>query len=122
MDKTHFEEGIWSYNFFNTGAILLVTVPATIIMSACRGLALNIIPSLSISYLLTATCIISIAQQAKPKVKGHKEPPFAQFNNFLNFNFIQSNNIFKLLYNIPDNIIIIIANAGNIALKATLSN
>ena len=91
-------------------------------ISACLGLALNIIPSLSISYLLTATCIISIAQQAKPNVKGHSDPPLAQFSNFLNFNFIQSNNIFTLLYSIPDKIIIIIASVGNIALKATLKS
>tara|TARA_B100000780_G_C21005391_1_gene402404 strand:- start:94 stop:297 length:204 start_codon:yes stop_codon:yes gene_type:complete len=29
------------------------------------------------SYRLTAACIISTAQQAKPKVKGHKEPALA---------------------------------------------
>jgi sulfopyruvate decarboxylase TPP-binding subunit len=81
------------------GAILLVTVPAIIITSACLGLALNIIPSLSMSYLLTATCIISMAQQAKPKVTGHKEPPFAQFIKNLNFIFIQFNNIFKQFKN-----------------------
>lgn len=31
------------------------------------------------SYLLTAACIISTAQQAKPKVRGHKDPALAQF-------------------------------------------
>ena len=30
------------------------------------------------SYLLTAACIISTAQHAKPKVKGHNEPARAQ--------------------------------------------
>jgi len=30
------------------------------------------------SYRLTAACIISTAQQAKPKVKGHSEPALAQ--------------------------------------------
>jgi hypothetical protein len=64
-------------------------------MSACLGLALKIKPSLSISYLLTATCIISIAQHAKPKVKGQSEPPLAQFSNFLNLIFIHSNKIDK---------------------------
>jgi hypothetical protein len=67
-------------------------------MSACLGLALKIKPNLSISYLLTATCIISIAQQANPNVKGHNEPPLAQFNNFLNLIFIHSNKIDKKLY------------------------
>jgi hypothetical protein len=58
-----------------------VSVPATIIRSDCLGEALKIIPNLSISYLLTAACIISTAQQAKPKVRGHKEPALAQFTN-----------------------------------------
>ena len=31
------------------------------------------------SYLLTAACIISTAQQANPNVKGHKDPALAQF-------------------------------------------
>ena len=56
---------------------MLVSVPATIIRSDCLGEALNIIPNLSISYLLTAACIISTAQQASPKVKGHREPALA---------------------------------------------
>ena len=44
------------------------------IKSACRGEALKIIPKRSISYRLTAACIISTAQHANPKVKGHNEP------------------------------------------------
>ena len=44
------------------------------IKSACRGEALKIIPKRSMSYLLTAACIISTAQHANPKVNGHKEP------------------------------------------------
>jgi hypothetical protein len=39
---------------------------------------LKIIPKRSKSYLLTAECNISTAQQAKPKVKGHKEPLLTQ--------------------------------------------
>ena len=39
-----------------------------------RGEARKIIPNLSISYRLVAACIISTAQQAKPKVRGHKDP------------------------------------------------
>lgn len=53
---------------------MLVSVPATIIKSACLGEALKIIPKRSMSYRLTAACIISTAQQAKPKVSGHKDP------------------------------------------------
>lgn len=56
----------------------MVNVPATIIRSDWRGEALKTIPNLSISYLLTAACIISTAQQARPNVNGHKEPALAQ--------------------------------------------
>jgi len=65
---------ICSYKVLRDGAILLVSVPATIIKSDCLGLALKITPSLSKSYLLAVECIISTAQHAKPKVKGQKEP------------------------------------------------
>ena len=56
---------------------MLVRVPATIIRSDCLGDALKIIPKRSISYLAVAACIISTAQQASPKVKGHREPALA---------------------------------------------
>jgi len=56
------------------GAILLVRVPATIIMSACRGEARITIPKRSMSYRLIAACIISTAQHANPKVNGHNDP------------------------------------------------
>jgi hypothetical protein len=36
------------------------------------------IPKRSMSYLLTAAWIISTAQQARPKVKGHNDPALAQ--------------------------------------------
>jgi hypothetical protein len=48
------------------------------IKSECRGDARKIIPKRSISYRLIAECIISTAQQANPKVKGHKDPARAQ--------------------------------------------
>lgn len=57
---------------------MLVKVPATIIRSDCRGDARNIIPNLSMSYLLTAAWIISTAQHAKPNVSGHRDPALAQ--------------------------------------------
>lgn len=53
---------------------MFVNVPATIMMSDCRGLARNTTPSLSWSYRAAAMCIISTAQHAKPNVIGHIEP------------------------------------------------
>jgi sulfopyruvate decarboxylase TPP-binding subunit len=79
MDTTHLGFAVCSYSLRRAGAILLVSVPATIIKSACLGDALNIIPNLSKSYLLTVACIISTAQHANPKVKGQSEPFRDQF-------------------------------------------
>lgn len=78
MDKTHFGSNVCSYKRLNPGAILFVNVPATKIKSDCLGVALKITPNLSKSYLLTVACIISTAQQAKPKVKGQNDPCLAQ--------------------------------------------
>jgi len=47
--------------------------------SDCRGDARKIMPSRSWSYRGVERCIISIAQQASPKVMGHNEPWRAQF-------------------------------------------
>src|SRR5438128_1446219 len=41
IEMTHFGSGIWSYRRRSTGAIFLVTVPATIIRSDWRGDARN---------------------------------------------------------------------------------
>jgi hypothetical protein len=60
---------------------LFVKVPATMIKSDCLGEALKIIPKRSMSYLLTAACIISTAQHASPNVKGQSDPALAQFIN-----------------------------------------
>ena len=49
-------------------AIFKVTVPATIITSDCLGEPLGAAPNLSKSYLGIDVCIISTAQQARPKV------------------------------------------------------
>ena len=57
---------------------MLVKVPATIMTSLCLGLARKMIPSRSWSYLGVDTCIISTAQQARPKVIGQMEPCLAQ--------------------------------------------
>src|SRR5678815_3856128 len=77
---TYFGSAIWSYNLFNTGAILFTIVPAMMITSACLGVALATSkPNRLQSYLAEAVLIISIAQQLVPKTKGHKELLRAQF-------------------------------------------
>jgi len=43
------------------------------------------IPNRSMSYRLIAACIISTAQQAKPKVSGHNEPERAHAIIEVNF-------------------------------------
>jgi hypothetical protein len=53
------------------GAILIVTVPAMIITSACRGVGRRKMPKRSRSNRPAKVAIISIAQQARPKVSGH---------------------------------------------------
>ena len=50
-----------------------------------RGEALSTRPILSMSYLGVAACIISIAQQARPKVIGHSEPFLPQFTKSSSF-------------------------------------
>jgi hypothetical protein len=47
------------------------------------------------SYLLIAACIISTAQQANPKVKGHKDPALAQARIEINLVEIHSSFIKK---------------------------
>lgn len=61
------------------------------IKSAWRGVARKIIPNRSISYRLTAACIISTAQQASPNVKGQSEPALAH---------AKSDNIFEYSHSI----------------------
>ncbi|KAG4221014.1 hypothetical protein PC116_g30509 [Phytophthora cactorum] len=78
MLTTQRGSGIWSYTCRSAGAILFVSVPATIMMSDCRGDARKIIPSLSWSYRGVDTCIISTAQHASPNVIGQKDDCRAQ--------------------------------------------
>src|SRR5215510_8938011 len=69
-----------------TGAILRVTVPATIIRSDCRGEARNTpAPNRSMSYRDETLAIISIAQQARPNDIGHKADFLAQFTTASRF-------------------------------------
>src|SRR6476619_6152317 len=79
MAITYLGSAIWSYNLFNTGAILFTMVPAMMITSAWRGVALATSnPKREKSYLEDATLIISIPQQLVAKVKGQRELERAQ--------------------------------------------
>jgi len=57
---------------------LLVSVPATIITSDCRGEARGAKPKRSASYRGIDTCIISTAQHARPNVIHINDPVRAQ--------------------------------------------
>src|SRR5438876_6850458 len=60
------------------GAILIVTVPDTIIRSECRGEAQGTMPKRSTSKREAKVAIISMAQQASPNVTGQIEDFRAQ--------------------------------------------
>src|SRR5204863_7283192 len=60
------------------GAILMVTVPETIMRSEWRGEAHGTIPKRSTSKRLANVAIISIAQHASPKVTGQIDDLRAQ--------------------------------------------
>src|SRR5437764_6438207 len=71
MEMHHFGSGIWSQMRFTMGDIFRVTVPATIIRSLCRGLGRKTSePKRAISKRAVDEAIISMAQQARPKVIG----------------------------------------------------
>src|SRR5215208_970510 len=79
MAITYLGSDIWSYKRRTAGAIFVVTVPDTIMTSACRGDGRNTsAPKRAISKRAVPTAIISMAQQANPKVIGHKEEVRAQ--------------------------------------------
>src|ERR1041385_635618 len=63
------------------GAILMVTVPDTIIRSEWRGDAHGTMPRRSTSKREQNVAIISIAQHARPNVTGHTDDLRAQFRN-----------------------------------------
>src|SRR3954462_14646940 len=74
MASPHFGSAMWSYTCLSTGAIFWMTRPATIIRSAWRGVAENrSMPNRAMAHRPPPTCIISMAQQARPKVAGHRE-------------------------------------------------
>src|SRR5262245_24221089 len=64
------------------GAILIVTVPDTIMRSEWRGDAHGTIPNRSTSKREANVAIISIAQQARPKVTGQIDELRAQLKIF----------------------------------------
>src|SRR5215510_9225187 len=63
------------------GAILIVTVPDTIMRSEWRGDAHGTIPRRSTSKREANVAIISIAQQARPNVTGQTDDLRAQLRN-----------------------------------------
>src|SRR5262245_21189355 len=60
------------------GAILIVTVPDTIMRSEWRGDAQGTMPNRSTSKREAKVAIISMAQQDSPKVTGHRDDLRAQ--------------------------------------------
>ena len=80
MAITHLGSGICRYRRSTAGAIFHVTVPDTIIRSACLGDARNTsMPKRAMSHLDMALAIISKAQQARPKESGHSDALLPQF-------------------------------------------
>ena len=71
MEMHHLGSGICSHTRLSTGPIFSVTVPATIIRSAWRGEGRKTsAPKRAISKRAVVEAIISMAQQARPKVSG----------------------------------------------------
>ena len=73
MATHHLGSGICSQRRISGPAILVVSVPATMSTSACRGLARkgNMLKR-SMSLTLVAADIISMAQQARPDRSGQR--------------------------------------------------
>src|SRR5271165_3772812 len=80
MEITHFGSGICSQSWRMTGAILFDTRPAIIIRSDCRGDGRKTsAPKRAMSKRDAPMDIISMAQQARPKVIGQIEFLRTQF-------------------------------------------
>ena len=79
----HLGSGIWSQIRLSTGAILSVTVPATIMRSLCRGLGRKTsAPKRAISNREVLAAIISMAQHARPNVSGQMDDSRAQLKTW----------------------------------------
>ena len=74
MAMQYFGSGIWFQRRMTCGAIFFVTVPETMRRSAWRGDGRKTSePKRAISNLAMEAAIISIAQQARPKLRGQTE-------------------------------------------------
>src|ERR1700733_12740002 len=83
MEMHHFGSGICSQIRLTTGDIFSVTVPATIIRSAWRGLGRKTsAPNRAMSKREVVEAIISIAQHASPNVSGQREAFRAQLKTW----------------------------------------
>jgi hypothetical protein len=81
IEMHHFGSGICCQIRSITCPIFKVTVPDTIIKSACRGDGRNTsAPNRAMSNRAVVDAIISIAQHANPNVNGHSELFRAQLN------------------------------------------
>src|ERR1700733_4541621 len=81
MAITFFGWVIWLESRTPCGAIFLVTVPDTIIRSACRGDGRKTsAPKRAMSKRAVVEAIISMAQQARPNVSGQMADLRAQLN------------------------------------------
>src|SRR2546426_2413680 len=79
----HFGSGICSQMRLSTGDIFKVTVPATIMRSDWRGMGRNTsAPNRAMSKRDVVLAIISIAQQASPKVSGQSADLRAQLKTW----------------------------------------
>ena len=61
----------------------MLRVPATTMQSAWRGLARKRMPNRSRSLVAAPASIISMAQQARPKVTGQMDPARPQLTSLL---------------------------------------
>src|SRR5438094_1495828 len=83
IEMHHLGSGICSQMRLSTGDILSVTVPATIMRSDWRGLGRNTsAPNRAMSKRDVVLAIISIAQQASPKVSGQSADLRAQLKTW----------------------------------------
>src|SRR5690606_36660893 len=78
MEITYRGSAICSYSLLMRSAILKVTVPATIMTSACLGDARGAMPNRSMSYTVDPVTINSNAQHAMPNDMGNIDERRAQ--------------------------------------------
>src|SRR5947199_5859217 len=97
MEMTHLGSGICSHSRRITGAILFETRPAIMIRSDCRGEGRNTsAPKRAMSKREAPIDIISMAQQAKPKLIGQME--------FLRIQFTAESRVVRVVRTIPSGV------------------